>query len=230
MGDDGERVRVKICGLTNLADARTAVAAGADLLGFIFYPPSPRAVSVLAAREIVAALRADGNCPTLVGVFVSEPPRAVAALLDEVGLDLAQLSGDEPPVQLFDESSPLFGRAFKALRPASREEAEAEVEWFAPPGRGERPSLLLDAYHPTLRGGTGRTADWALAHDLAQAVPGLMLAGGLTPDNVAQAIAAVRPWAVDVASGVESEPGRKDERKVREFVERVGGWEMANGK
>ncbi|HSH02668.1 MAG TPA: phosphoribosylanthranilate isomerase [Anaerolineae bacterium] len=215
-------VQVKICGITNIEDAVVAAEAGADYLGFIFYPPSPRAVGVEVAREIVVELRAREDCPQLVGVFVNESAEKMAEILDVCGLDWAQLSGEEPPACLFEPTSPLYGRGYKALRPSSAEEAEAEAEWFKPPQR-QRPALLLDAYHPTLRGGTGETADWEVAARLARMVRGLMLAGGLTAENVAEAVARVRPWGVDVASGVEASKGRKDHEKVRAFVAAAKG-------
>lgn len=212
--------RVKICGLTNLDDALAAAQAGTDYLGFIFYPPSPRAIDVSMAAAIAARLRGRRDCPILVGVFVNESAAEMARILDECRLDLAQLSGDEPPACLFDAGSPLRGRAYKALRPSSLPEAEAEVEWFRPPQwDGCRPALLIDAYHPTLRGGTGETAEWAIAAKLA--LPGLMLAGGLNPENVGRAIAQVRPFAVDVASGVEARPGVKDQAAVERFIDCV---------
>lgn len=221
-------MKVKICGITNLADAQTAVSAGADYLGFIFYPPSPRSITPEAARRIVDDLRAAPDCPLLVGVFVNETAVAAAEVLDACRLDFAQLSGDEPPGLIGDPGSPLVGRAYKALRPASLAEAEAEAEWYLPPDYAAKatsqsagrlpPGLLLDTYHPSLRGGTGKTGDWGAAAVLARKVPGLMLAGGLTVQNVTQAVQFVRPFAVDVASGVEAEPGRKDHGLVRLFV------------
>lgn len=217
-------LKVKICGLTNLADAQAAVDAGADYLGFIFYPPSKRSITPAGAGPIVAALRARPGCPLLVGVFVNETAEQAAAVLDAVGLDLAQLSGEETPNLIGDRNSPLYGRSFKALRPTSLAEAEAEAEWYLPPEpAANRPSLLLDAYHPTLRGGTGRVADWAMAARLAETVPQLMLAGGLNADNVAAAVEQVRPFAVDVASGVEAAPGRKDHAQVRAFIQAAKG-------
>lgn len=222
--------KVKICGITSLADARLALLAGADFLGFIFYPPSPRGVSGPQVAAIVAALRADAATgplltqpggPRLVGVFVNEAASVVAQTLDECSLDLAQLSGDEPPEAVGSKDSPLFGRAYQALRPRSAEEAQLRASAYAAAGPPDGPSLLIDTYHPSLRGGTGETADWTLARDLRARTPRLMLAGGLTPENVAQAIDRVHPYAVDVASGVEAAPGRKDPAKVLEFIAAV---------
>ena len=227
-------MKVKICGLTNLEDAQTAVSAGADYLGFIFYPPSKRSIDINTAKTIVQTLRAAPHCPVLVGVFVNETGPRMAEILDEVGLDLAQLSGEEVPFLVGDERSPIYGRSYKALRPTSLAEAEAEAEWYAVPEDGNRysvigdqspvsnlqsPSLLIDTYHPILRGGTGATGDWTMSAQLAESVPGLMLAGGLNADNVAEAVRQVRPFAVDVASGVEASPGKKDPEMVRAFVQ-----------
>lgn len=223
-------MRVKICGISNLQDAVAAAEAGADFLGFIFWPPSKRAVDVETAQAIASHLRRRERRPLLVGVFVDEEAAAMAAVLEECGLDLAQLSGDEPPALVGDPSSPLYGRSFKALKPASLPEAEAEAEWYAAPEPAAgHPSLLLDAHHPTLPGGTGRTTDWEMAARLAEQVPGLMLAGGLTPENVGEAVRQVRPFAVDVASGVEKAPGTKDHEKVRAFITRAREQAESNG-
>lgn len=213
-------VRVKICGLTNLADALAAADAGADYLGFIFYAPSKRAVTVAQVQPIVAALRARATCPRLVGVFVNADAGAVAATLAACDLDYAQLSGDEVPRMVGDPASVLYGRAYKALRPQSRGEAEADAEWYSAPQPidDQMPTLLLDAWHPTLYGGSGQVGDWAIAAAVAAQVPRLMLAGGLTPANVAHAVQRVRPFAVDVAGGTEAAPGRKAHGALRAFI------------
>lgn len=212
-------MKVKICGITNLEDALVAQEAGADYLGFIFYPPSPRAVTEGEAQCIVSHLRSLERCPLLVGVFVDATAVYMAGVLDRVNLDLAQLSGNEVPRLIGDAASPLYGRAYKALRPTSYAEAAADAEWYRPPQMlPGQPALLIDTYHPTLRGGTGTTGDWAISARLAREVRGLMLAGGLTADNVAAATQQVRPFAVDVASGVEAAPGQKDHELVRAFV------------
>lgn len=215
-------VRVKICGITNLDDALVAAAAGADYLGFILWHGSKRAITVTATAHIVARLRDRPAPPTLVGVFVNATADEVAETMERCGLDMAQLSGDEPPSLVADPASPLYARSYKAIRPTSLAEAEAEAEWFLPPPEArQQPALLLDSYHPTLRGGTGAVADWSMAAVLAREVPALMLAGGLTPDNVASAARRVRPFAVDVASGVEATPGKKDHNLVRSFIANV---------
>ncbi|MCZ7541228.1 MAG: phosphoribosylanthranilate isomerase [Anaerolineae bacterium] len=210
--------RVKICGVTTLDDALRCAEAGADLLGLNFYPPSPRYLPPERARLIAAGLRAvlGTACPPLVGVFVNADAAAIARLLDEAGLDAAQLSGDEPPQVL----AALDGRAFKALRPRDAAEALDAARLFAPhaPRDAHLPALLVDAYHPQLYGGTGETAGEAVARAALDTVPRIMLAGGLTPDNVAGRVRALRPWGVDVASGVERAPGIKDMERVQAFI------------
>ncbi|MCA9952492.1 MAG: phosphoribosylanthranilate isomerase [Anaerolineales bacterium] len=211
-------MKVKICGLTNLDDALFAAKAGADYLGFIFYAPSKRSITPEAVIPIIKQLHSLEKCPVLVGVFVNETAVHMAKILDNCNLDLAQLSGEEVPSIIGDKKSPLYGRAYKALRPASYVEAEVDAEWFRSP-QNLRPSLLIDTYHPTLRGGTGQTGDWALSAKLAEKLPGLMLAGGLSPENVTEAVQQVRPYAVDVASGVEAKPGIKDHKLVQAFIQ-----------
>lgn len=276
-------IRVKICGITCAEDAAAAVAAGADALGFIFYPPSPRAVTPEAAQRIIAALP---PFVSAVGVFVDEPVEQVRRLCAEVGLHYAQLHGAES----VDACRALGGRAIKALRVASPPgNGPRHPEGSRPPilgGRGGRlrstvpddpapavpaggtgapghavkdrrpdslsPSMggegrgegatgrgvgathwgiaaeaaryrdavaaiLLDTYHPTLRGGTGARFDWSIARQVA-AGGTVILSGGLTPENVAEAVRVARPYAVDVSSGVERAPGRKDHDRVRAFI------------
>jgi phosphoribosylanthranilate isomerase len=216
-------MKVKICGITTLDDALAAIAAGADLLGFNFYPRSPRYIEQANCAELVNHLRERGEQVTLVGVFVNTAPQAVAACLDACNLDYAQLHGDESPEDL----AALGPWAFKAIRPANTEEAKRQVLRYlpaAPDGYDTlvadppRPAFLLDATAPGQFGGSGQVADWDMARVLARRWP-LLLAGGLRPDNVAAAIEAVQPWGVDVASGVESNPRRKDPVKMRAFVE-----------
>jgi phosphoribosylanthranilate isomerase len=213
-------VKIKVCGLTNAIDAGAAMAAGADLLGFIFAPESPRHVTPEQVRDILTAV--EPARPLTVGVFVNEAPEMVAQVLSFCGLDLAQLHGEEPPTSL--KQSPLRGRAYKALRPRMLEEARDLARQYAlpPPLRdgGRLPAFLMDAYHPRRRGGTGVTGDWSLASSLA-GQHSLLLAGGLTPANVARAVSSVQPWGVDVSSGVEGGPGRKDHDALRAFVTAV---------
>ena len=193
---------VKICGVVDPDNARMAVEMGADFLGLNFYPRSPRYVEVERAREIASAVRGSGV--RLVGVFVNRPAREVQEIDSEVGLDLLQLSGDETP----GEAAPFAGRAIKAFRGTDGTERWADA-W----------AWLFDAPHGSLFGGTGKSWNY-------QAVAGIagerrvFVAGGLGPDNVRQAIAASRPYAVDVCSRVESAPGIKDpELLLRLFQE-----------
>lgn len=211
------RMKVKICGITSYEDAREASAAGADMLGFNFHPESPRHVTPLAAGEIIRRLRADEIGTKTVGVFVNESAARIREIGDACALDLIQLSGDEPPTV----AKALKGKAFKALRPFSLEDAEADAEWHAGVAVGE-PSFLLDAYRPGAYGGTGQLGDWGIAARLSPKYQ-VLLAGGLTPENVAAAIARVRPWGVDVASGVESSAGKKDAGRMRAFVSAAKG-------
>ncbi|MFQ5592560.1 MAG: phosphoribosylanthranilate isomerase [Anaerolineae bacterium] len=220
-------MKVKICGITNLEDAQAAIEAGADLLGFIFYPKSPRYVEPETAAAIIEALARQHAVPSTqypisntqyAGVFVDEPVHRVRDILDQCHLDLAQLHGSEPPVEV----RLLQPRAYKALRPRQRGDAEAAAATYAPVMdiSPDRPAFLIDAYHPWQFGGTGETTDWSAAKVLAWRFP-VLLAGGLTPDTVADAIRVVEPWGVDVSSGVEAEPGKKDHRKVRAFIKAV---------
>ena len=202
-------VKVKVCGITNVEDARAALEAGADALGFNFYARSPRYVAPEEARRIIRVLPREMFC---IGVFVNESDaETVARKAEAAGVAAVQLHGDEPP-----EYCAALGerRIIKALRVG---------EDFAPEQatRFQVESILLDAYSPHARGGTGETFDWELARRTREMVAQLYLAGGLAPDNVARAIVAVRPFAVDVCSGVELAPGRKDARRVRAFVAAV---------
>ncbi len=213
--------KIKICGITNVDDAVVAAEAGADFLGFIFYPPSPRYVTIDAVRAITGALWAKFGiqAPRCVGVFVDVPADVVRITMAQSGLDLAQLHGSEPP----DAVTALQPCAFKAIRPQTPEAAAAAYHAFVDataPRRPDRPQLLVDAYHPHFAGGTGERADVTIARWLAERCA-VMLAGGLTPENVADAIERVRPWGVDVSSGVEVAKGRKDHTKVRAFIEAV---------
>jgi phosphoribosylanthranilate isomerase len=220
MTDTNCPTRVKICGLTNLDDARCAARAGADFLGFIFYPPSPRFIAPERAAAISRAIRREmgASAPRFVGVFVGESAQFVQAVVELVGLDLAQLHGDEPPV-LVQSLSP---RAFKAVRPRSAAEAEAALAAYAGAALDDAslPQLLVDAYDPHHFGGTGLAADLAAARSLARRCR-LLLAGGLTPETVGPAIEQVWPWGVDVSSGVEQARGRKDHALVAAFVRAV---------
>jgi phosphoribosylanthranilate isomerase len=189
------------------------------MLGLNFYPPSPRYVTPAQAREIVDTLRGvfGKKHPLLVGIFVNESVDSIRRTIDLVRLDLAQLCGGEAAEAL----TALAGRAFKAIRPASIDEALRLAEQYLPAGPTDDrfPALLLDAYHPDLYGGSGMQASIEVAQAVNALTPRLMLAGGLTPENVGERIAAIHPWGVDAASGVESpRKGRKDSSKVRAFI------------
>ncbi len=202
-----QRVRVKICGLTSVPDARLAVEAGADAVGLMFYEKSPRCVSLEQAAAIVLEL------PPLVakvGVFVDPTWEKVTEAVQRCGLDTVQLHGSEAPE--FCARIPVkVIKAFRVRGPETLRAAEAY--------RGQ--AWLLDSYVPDQPGGTGATFNWDLAREAVALNPHIILAGGLTAANVATAIRRVQPYAVDVSSGVESAPGRKDTGKMREFVAAV---------
>ena len=198
--------RVKICGITNIDDARCAVFAGADALGFVFYRKSSRYISPAAAAEIVALLP---PFVTTVGLFVNAGNNEIQQTMKTAGLNVAQLHGDESPEECAVSSYPVI----KAIRVKDAESLNG-VDRYSVAG------LLLDAWNDSHYGGTGETFDWQLAKRLAGGLP-LILAGGLTPDNVAAAITTVHPYAVDVSSGVESSPGNKDHDKIYQFIQQV---------
>ncbi len=199
--------KIKICGIKTIPDALAAVDAGADLIGFNFYPKSPRYVEVGMVRNIMSVMRRIGRV-TCVGVFVNASVGEILATMDTLGLNLAQLHGDEMPEML----RMLNGKAFKAFRGIPE-----SIDGFE---RQDAPAFLVDAAVKGVYGGSGVTADWDGAAELAKKYP-LLLAGGLTPDNVAEAVSRVQPWGVDVASGVESAPGKKDPVKMKAFVQAV---------
>lgn len=225
-------VHIKICGLTNLADAQVAVQTGADMLGFIFYPKSPRFITPHQVAGLLNTLRswwkhrstADrteraniDTFPTTVGVFVNSPSVYVEETMHLASLDLAQLHGDESQ----ETVSHFAGCAYKAIRPADTAHAIRAAARFATLGPVAGPQLLLDAYDPRAYGGTGKRANWSTARELTRRHSGILLAGGLTPDNVGRAVTIVRPWGVDVSSGVESQPAHKDHDRIRHFVAAV---------
>jgi phosphoribosylanthranilate isomerase len=206
---DAPIVRVKICGVTNWADAKLAVDLGADALGFNFHAPSPRAVTPAQAWDMIRRLP---PMVTTVGVFVNWPARAVAALGRALRLGAVQLHGDEPPREVRE-----LGGAFSVIK-AFPMPAGFRLAALAPYSAAS--ALLLDGFKEGLYGGTGRAADWDLARR-ARRYGRVILAGGIRPENVAEAIARVQPYAVDVASGVESRAGKKDARALRELMREV---------
>ncbi|MBL0343920.1 phosphoribosylanthranilate isomerase [Candidatus Villigracilis affinis] len=197
---------IKICGIKTLKDALAAIEAGADYLGFNFYPKSVRFIEKETCAEITSVLKREHPQIKLVGVFVNSPVDEVKNILETCHLDLAQLHGDETPEML--ES--FNGKAFKAIRLSF----PSDITGYE---RNDAPALLVDAAVKGVYGGSGVTADWSAAAELAKKYP-LLLAGGLTPENVADAVRQVKPWGVDVASGVESAPGEKDASKMKAFV------------
>jgi phosphoribosylanthranilate isomerase len=202
-------VRVKICGITNAADALAAIDAGANLLGFNFYAKSPRHITEAEAAKIRPQLSKKVEA---VGIFVNAPPAEVAALCKSLKLDAAQLHGDEPPEAVAKVA--LGVAVFKAFRVESDFRLETLEEY------SEASAFLFDAAHTGQYGGTGRTTDWDVARRAAIGHR-IILAGGLNVENVAAAVRIVRPYAVDVASSVESKPGKKDHGRMREFVQEV---------
>jgi phosphoribosylanthranilate isomerase len=207
------RIRIKVCGTTNLEDALAAVEAGVDALGFIFHPKSPRYVEPETARRIIAELPPFVNT---VGVFVDRPLAELAEIIRFCGLSCAQLHGQEPPdycEQLARACSPC--QIIKALRVGQHLQAK-DVALYHDYVRG----FLLDTYQKGQEGGTGQTFDWSLIAPLHLRRP-FILAGGLDASNVRAAVEAARPYGVDVNSGVESSPGRKDHALIRAVVRAV---------
>lgn len=201
------RVRIKYCGITNVEDALAAIDLGVDALGFVFHPPSPRYVQPERVRAIIAEL------PPLVckvGLFVNHEPHAVREIVAMTGIDLVQYHGDETPAAC--------AAAPRAWIKAVRVRAETDLVACAREYTGAA-ALLVDSWDAQVYGGSGRTFDWSLLPD-AFARP-LILAGGLTPANVADAIRRVRPYAVDVSGGIEASKGRKDREKMHRFVTEV---------
>jgi len=214
--------KIKICGITDYDNALMCAHAGADMLGLNFYSKSPRYLEIAHATAICDGLRAElgDNCPVLVGVFVNSSVGDISEITNTVGLDFAQLSGDESAEMLVE----LKGLAYKAIRPMNAQQADEDVTYFCQhPVEDERaPSILLDAYHPSLYGGTGEQASAEVALAVKFQVPRLMLAGGLNPDNIALRVQSIHPWGVDVASGVEDgQAGIKDEAKVHAFIQAI---------
>jgi phosphoribosylanthranilate isomerase len=196
------KVKVKICGITNWTDARRAVEAGVQFLGFNFYRPSPRYIRPALARRIIRRLP---ERIAVVGVFVNESEATMLAIAQRVGLDYLQLHGDEPPEQVarLKRKIPVIKavRVRDSFRPK-------QLDSF-----GRASAILLDGFDPRRHGGTGKTFNWSLARG-SNGSRRIFLAGGLTPENVAEAIRVAHPYAVDVCSGVEARPGRKDPARI----------------
>lgn len=209
-------VQVKICGMTNLADARAAIEAGADMLGFNFYRPSPRFIEPRRANEIIRAVRREAvnHALTCVGVVANEStPESVMTIVTAADVDAVQLHGDES-IEFCARLKQLLPDTFviKVLR---------VTDTFDPTEtkRYQVDAIMLDAFHRKLLGGTGQVVSWTVARSAREMVPRLFLAGGLSPENVSQAIAAVTPYAVDACSSLESTPGRKVAERMKAFVQ-----------
>lgn len=200
-------VRSKICGITRIEDALAAAQAGADAIGLVFYAKSPRAVEVQQARAIIRALP---PFVTTVGLFVNATRCELGEILDAVPLDLLQFHGDETPAECEGHGRPWI----KALRVRPGDDLEAACQHYAGAS-----GILLDTFVPGVPGGTGQAFDWSLVP--AQLSKPIVLAGGLEPGNVGQAIAQVRPWAVDVSGGVEQAKGIKDASRIQAFLSAV---------
>jgi phosphoribosylanthranilate isomerase len=198
---------VKICGITRPSDARFAVEHGADALGFVFWPRSPRWIDPDLAASIIDSLPAH---VTAVGVFVNDSVEAIRRVVAKTQVGIVQLHGDETPSYAMSVGRPV-------LRAVTVDDAEAAARAWPPDT-----TLLMDAVDPVRRGGTGVTVDWPRAAAVAR-TRRIVLAGGLTPENVADAVRAVQPYGVDVSSGVEDSPGLKNEDKVKRFLEGARG-------
>ncbi|MGB9716691.1 MAG: phosphoribosylanthranilate isomerase [Thermodesulfovibrionales bacterium] len=198
-------VRVKICGITNLDDALAAVDFGADAIGLVFYPKSPRCISQNRAEEIIKKLP---SFITTVGVFVNEKTENIEKIAHSTGIDVIQLHGDEPP-----EMCNLSRRIIKAIRVKSLESLDPLINY-----KDKVSAFLLDTFTPDIFGGSGQIFNWDIAVD-AKIFGKIILAGGLNTNNIVDAISRVKPYGVDVSSGVESEKGKKDHKKMKLFIE-----------
>ena len=203
--------RIKVCGITRPEDAQRAAALGVDAIGLVFYAPSPRAVTVEQALAVVAVLP---PFVTVVGLFVNAARDELRTVLDQVPIDLLQFHGDESPEECEGYNRPFI----KAIRMRDGVDLQAEANRFV-----SASGLLLDAYQPGVPGGTGESFEWTRVSDASKRDLGkpIILAGGLTPENVGEAISIVQPYAVDVSGGVESGKGVKNHSKMAEFVEAV---------
>ncbi len=200
-------VKVKICGITNLDDALAAIDFGADALGFVFFEKSPRYITYEDAALIIKKLP---PFITTIGVFVNKNPEEIESIIDYTRIDVVQLHGDETP-----EMCTVSKRIIKAIRVKSLDSLEPLIHF-----KDKVSAFLLDTYTPDIFGGSGRIFNWDIAVEAKQ-FGRIILAGGLTPDNISEAIKWVRPYGVDVSSGVESEKGKKDYKRMKLFIEKA---------
>lgn len=206
------RTRAKICGITRIQDIQSAVNAGADAIGFVFFPPSPRSVSTAQAKELIQHVPAYVQT---VGLFVNASADEILQILKDVPLDILQFHGDETPEQCQHIAAQAGRRWYKAIQVKPDLDVIAEIQNYQAAGAS---AVLLDAWHPELKGGTGHSFDWAQFPKLD--IP-LILAGGLKPENIEDAIRTTGAYAVDVSGGVESSKGMKDQQLIERFMQGV---------
>ncbi|MCO8089655.1 phosphoribosylanthranilate isomerase [Acinetobacter indicus] len=206
------RTRAKICGITRVEDVHAVVNSGADAIGFVFYPPSPRSVS---AEQASVLLQAIAPYVQVVGLFVNSSAGEIQAILNTVALDILQFHGDESPEQCQSIAQQVGRRWYKAIQVKPGLDVVAEIQKYQQAGAS---AVLLDAWHPELKGGTGHSFDWSSFPQLD--IP-LILAGGLNPDNIEDAIHTTAAFAVDVSGGVESAKGIKDQQLIERFMQGV---------
>lgn len=206
------RTRAKICGITRIQDINSVVHAGADAIGLVFYPPSPRNVSIEQAQGLLQHIPAYVQ---VVGLFVNSTAYEIQDILKTVPLDILQFHGDESPEQCQVIAKQVGRRWYKAIQVKPDLDVVAEIQRYQTAGAS---AVLLDAWHPDLKGGTGHSFDWSTFPQLD--IP-LILAGGLNPDNIEQAIHTTQAYAVDVSGGVESAKGIKDQQLIERFMQGV---------
>lgn len=206
------RTRAKICGITRVEDVHAVANAGCDAIGFVFYPPSPRHVTLEQAEILIQSVPAYVQA---VGLFVNSRADEIQAILNKVPLDILQFHGDETPEQCQAIAQQVGRRWYKAIQVKPDLDAVAEIQGYQDAGAS---AVLLDAWHPDLKGGTGHSFDWDTFPKLN--IP-LILAGGLNPDNIEQAILTTQAYAVDVSGGVESAKGIKDQQLIERFMQGV---------
>ena len=206
------RTRAKICGITRVEDVHAVVNSGADAIGFVFYPPSPRSVSAEQASVLVQAI---APYVQVVGLFVNSSAGEIQAILNTVALDILQFHGDESPEQCQSIAQQVGRRWYKAIQVKPGLDVVTEIQKYQQAGAS---AVLLDAWHPELKGGTGHSFDWSSFPQLD--IP-LILAGGLNPDNIEDAIHTTAAFAVDVSGGVESAKGIKDQQLIERFMQGV---------